>query len=56
MIITMVTFEVLPEGKEKFFKKITDNITSLKKTDTCLSAEFWYNETKKALEFTLVSR
>lgn len=56
MIINMVTFEVLPEGKETFFKKTTDNIASLKSTDTCLGAEFGYNETKKSVEFTMISR
>lgn len=56
MLINMVTFEVLPEGKETFFQKTQHNIASLKKTDSCLGAEFWYNETAKSIEFTIISR
>ncbi len=56
MIIKSVTFEVEIENEELLKKKITKDLTSLKKTETCLSVEAWRQKNKQIVAYTLVSK
>ena len=56
MYIRTVTFEVCPEGKDIFYKKIAKDVASMKEFEGCLATEAWLSETKKSVTFQLVSK
>lgn len=55
MHIQMVTFTMPIENKENFQKKLNTDKEEAKKSGS-LSREIWMNETKKEIEYTIVTK
>lgn len=56
MIIKSVTFETELAGEGRLEQKITNDLSSLKEFETCLSAEAWRHSTKNEVSYTLVTK
>lgn len=56
MLIKSVTFEIVPEGKERFSEKIRKDLASLSQAEGCLLSECWVSENKTSIEFHMISK